>query len=370
MRLSPLLLMFAFTACEGATKNDAAAAPKAPVSDLLPPPPAEGAAGAPVDNDMPADTVIATWDGGQITYGDIASSISNDMVKAKVEYLSTKYSTQNDALENLLLEKLLDAEAKKRGMADASALIEAEVKSKVADPTPAEVEAFYPQVARQLRNAPLEQVRDQVTGALRQRKEKERFFAYVDELKTAHAVANTLPFPDLPRFDVSVDDDPMLGNKDAKVTIVQFAEFQCPYCGKARDSVDQVMKNYEGKVRMVFRDFPLSFHPRAIPAAIAANCAEKQGKYWEVHNDMMSNQRALEESDLTGYATKAGLNLDKWNACRQDPAIAAEVQADVAAGSALGVTGTPAFFINGIMLSGAQPYEQFKTIVDRELAGS
>ena len=179
--------------------------------------------------------------------------------------------------------------------------------------------------------------------------------------------SSELPFPDLPRIAVSVDDDPMMGVKDAPITIVQFAEYQCPYCGKAGESIDRVMEEYAGKVQMVYRDFPLSFHPRAVPAAVAANCAGEQDKYWEMHKLLMSNQRALEEGDLVAHAQTLELDMAKWNTCREDPAQAAEVQADMEAGAEAGVSGTPAFFINGIMLSGALPFEQFKEVIDREL---
>ena len=133
--------------------------------------------------------------------------------------------------------------------------------------------------------------------------------------------------------------------------------------------IDQVMEKYEGKVRMVYRDFPLSFHDRAIPAAIAANCAGEQGQYWPMYDALMSNQRALAESDLTKHATTLGLDLDKWNTCRKDPAQEAEVQKDFEDGTKAGVQGTPAFFINGIFLNGAGPLEQFTAIIDAELAG-
>ena len=128
------------------------------------------------------------------------------------------------------------------------------------------------------------------------------------------------------------------------------------------------MKEYEGKVKMVFRDFPLSFHDRAIPAAVAANCAGEQGKYLEMHDEMMSNQRALSESDLKGYATKISLDIPKWETCLKDPKQEAEVKKDMDDGAVAGVSGTPAFFINGIMLSGALPFERFKEVIDKELA--
>ena len=118
---------------------------------------------------------------------------------------------------------------------------------------------------------------------------------------------------------------------------------------------------------MVFRDFPLDFHAQAIPAAVAANCAGEQGKYWEMHKKMMAQQYALEESNLVSYATEINLDLEKWHTCRKDPAQTAEVKKDQADGAKVGVSGTPAFFINGILLSGALPFEQFQEIIDLEL---
>lgn len=317
-----------------------------------------------------ADTVVASWEGGKVTYGELQSEIKTQLTKLEVDYLTNRYEAQSNGLDNMVLGQLLEAEAKKRGLADANALLEQEVRGKVADPSDAEVTEFYPQIQRQLRNKPLEEVRDQVKGALRQKRERDRFVAYIDEVKKGAGLQITLPAPELPRMDVSIDDDPIRGNKDAKVTIVQFADFQCPYCGKANDTVQQVMKDYDGKVRMVFRDFPLGFHDRAIPAAVAVNCANEQGKYWEMFDQVMPNQRSLDDESLSKFASNAKLDMAKWNACRNDPSKAEEVAHDQSDGQALGVTGTPAFFINGIMLSGAQPYDQFKSIIDRELAGS
>lgn len=315
------------------------------------------------------ETVVATWEGGTITYGELYGDIKNELVKLEVDYLSQRYDAQSNGLQDMVLQRLLEAEAKRQGVADAGALLEKEVRGKVTDPTDKEVEEFYPQVQRQLRNKPLEEVKEQVRGALRQKRERDRFMAYIDELKKKAGLQITLPMPDLPRMDVSADDDPVRGAKDAKVTIIQFADFQCPYCGKAFETVQRVLADYDGKVKMVFRDFPLGFHDRAVPAAVAVNCAEEQGKYWEMYDQVMPNQRALSDEDLTAVAGRLNLDLGKWNACRQDPARVAEVEKDQADGAAVGVTGTPAFFINGIMISGAQPYEQFKAIIDRELAG-
>lgn len=363
------LALFLLVACGASTPEGGAGGAVSSAEAKSPAPAASAAPAAMPGGELDPSTVVATWDGGQVTYGELSGEIKTQLIKLQVDYLTQKYETETDALQNKVIEQLLSAEAKSRGLADANALLEAEVKNKVADPTDAEVADFYPQVARQLRNKPLEEVKDQVKGALRQRMERDRFLAYIDELKTKSNLKLELPAPNLPRMDVSVDDDPVRGNPDAKVTIIQFADFQCPYCGKANSTVQQVLKDYDGKVKMVFRDFPLGFHASATPAAVAANCAGKQGKYWEMFDQIMPNQRELEEADLVKYAQNAKVDIGKWQECRKDPAEVAEVQKDQADGAALGVTGTPAFFINGIMLSGAQPYEQFKTLIDRELAG-
>ena len=312
-------------------------------------------------------TVVATWEGGQVTYGDLMADIEGQLITARIEYLNSVHGVEKQTLEGKVMEAILELEAKARGFADPDALLKDEVEAKVTPPTEEEAEAFYPVVARQLRGMPYEQAKPQIMAELLRRKQSERFSVYIEELKDKHQVSNALPFPDLPRIPVSADDDPFIGAEDAEITIVQFAEYECPYCGRANPAVEQVMKEYEGKVKMVYRDFPLSFHQRAIPAAVAANCAGAQGKYWEMHEVLMGNQSALQDTDLVGYATQIGLDLDAWSTCRDDPAQVAEVQKDMQDGAKAGVSGTPAFFINGIMLSGAQPFEAFKDIIDREL---
>lgn len=310
---------------------------------------------------------VATWDGGAVVYGDLYGDVKGQLIRAEVEYLTAKYQTESQALESKVMEALLEAETKKQGLENVEALLKKEIEDKVGEPTEEEMQAFYQVMQRQLRGAPYDAVKPQVAAEVTRRKQTEVFGAYIEGLKATYNVKVELPFPELPRIPVSVDDDPSIGPEDAPITIVQFAEYQCPYCGKAGEAVDQVMEKYGDKVRMVYRDFPLSFHPRAIPAAVAANCAGDQGKYWEMHKLLMSDQRALEDADLTAHATTLQLDLAKWNTCREDPAQAAEVQKDFEDGQAAGVSGTPAFFINGVMLSGAQPYSEFERIIEREL---
>jgi protein-disulfide isomerase len=221
---------------------------------------------------------------------------------------------------------------------------------------------------RKLRGMPLEQVRPQVVGELLNRAKAERFEAYLAQVRDRYKVDVSLPRPQIPRIPVSVDDDPYKGPEDAPITIVQFAEFQCQFCGRAKETIDKLLENYPTQIRMVFRDFPLGFHDRAVPAAVAANCAGSQGKYFEMYDLLMTNQRALSDIDLRGHARTIGLDIDAWIACRANPEQTQEVMKDMADGAAVGVTGTPAFFVNGIMVSGAQPYSAFEEIILRELA--
>ncbi len=159
---------------------------------------------------------------------------------------------------------------------------------------------------------------------------------------------------------------PIKGAKDALVTIVQFSDFQCPFCSRVEPTIDQVMKEYAGKVRVAWRNLPLPFHNNAKPAAIAAMAANEQGKFWQMHDILFKNQQALSAADLEKYAQEIGLNMTKFKAALADKKIAERIEADSAMGAKIGARGTPAFFINGTFLSGAQPFEQFKARIDQE----
>jgi protein-disulfide isomerase len=167
---------------------------------------------------------------------------------------------------------------------------------------------------------------------------------------------------------VPVGDSPVRGPADAWVTIVEFADFECPYCGRAAPTVASIGQAYPDDVRLIFKHYPLPFHPRAEPAALAAVCAMAQGAFWPMHDLLFANQKALEDSDLEGYASSLALDLPSWHTCLQDPASAALIQDDVTSGDNAGVTGTPTFFINGKALEGAQPYDVFAQAVEKARA--
>jgi protein-disulfide isomerase len=162
-------------------------------------------------------------------------------------------------------------------------------------------------------------------------------------------------------------DDSCKGAKDALVTLVEFSEFQCPFCGRVLPTMQEVLKNYEGKVRVCFKHSPLPFHKDAVPASIAALEAKQQGKFWEMHDKLFANQRALSRADLEKYAGEAGLNVDAVKAALDGNKYKSVIDEHQKLGSELGARGTPTFFINGRKLVGAQPFPSFKNIIDEEV---
>ena len=178
--------------------------------------------------------------------------------------------------------------------------------------------------------------------------------------------------PTLPRLEVSEDDDPALGPEDAPVVIIEFGDYECPFCKRWRQTVfDPMMRDYGDKIRLVYRDFPLtSIHPQAVPAAIAANCAGEQGKYWEFHDLLFLGELPLGQEAYLEYARRLNLDMEAFQTCikDEDGRQEAEIRKDFQDGLRLGVQGTPTFFINGVPVVGAQPYEVFRTIIERELS--
>ncbi|TSC73997.1 MAG: DSBA oxidoreductase [Parcubacteria group bacterium Gr01-1014_44] len=177
--------------------------------------------------------------------------------------------------------------------------------------------------------------------------------------------------------EVSADDDPFLGEKKAPVTIIEFSDFQCPFCRSFwKDTLPLIKSTYidTGKVKFVYRDFPLSFHSGARPAAEAAECAEDQGKYWQMHDKIFNEQDKqgqgtvqFTKEDVVKWASQIGLDMGKFNSCLDSGKYRAEVDKDMADGTAAGVSGTPAFFINGRLVVGAQPFSAFQEAIEAEL---
>ncbi len=174
--------------------------------------------------------------------------------------------------------------------------------------------------------------------------------------------------PDTTVYKVPVDDSPTKGPANALITLVEFSDYQCPFCSRAHNTVLELEKDYGSKMRVVMKQHPLDFHARAKPAALAALAAGAQGKYWEMHDKMFANQQALDDANLESYAKDVGLNVEKWKADMKQQKFADQIAKETALALSLGATGTPAFFINGRKLSGAQPKPNFARIFDEEIA--
>ncbi len=168
-------------------------------------------------------------------------------------------------------------------------------------------------------------------------------------------------------YAVQVGDSAAHGPADAWVTIVEVSDFQCPFCGKVVPTINELQKKYGNDIRVVFKNNPLSFHPRAMPGAMAAECAREQGKFWDVYERLFTNQKALEDADLEKYAKESGVDMGRWKSCYSSNKYKSRIEEEQRQMVTLGARGTPAFFINGRFLSGAQPVQAFEAIIDEEL---
>jgi protein-disulfide isomerase len=274
------------------------------------------------------------------------------------------YEARKNAIEEIAGEKLIDIEAKARGVST-TALIDQEITSKVQMVSDAEVTAWYNANKSRVQGASLDQVRSPIRNLLYQERTATVYQAFVDQLKLKTPVRITL---EPPRQKVATADSPSQGSTNAPIEIVEFSDFQCPYCLRAHPTVKQVLDTYGNKIRFVYRNYPLPSHPNARPAAEAAQCANEQGQFWAYHDRLFADQSKLSDTDLKASAAALGLDAGKFNACFDSHKYKARVDADLQAGNEAGVDGTPAFFINGRMLSGAQPYDEFKRVIDEELA--
>jgi protein-disulfide isomerase len=173
------------------------------------------------------------------------------------------------------------------------------------------------------------------------------------------------------RYDVPIDDDPILGPQDAPITLIEFSDYECPYCRKWHAEVfPRLQEAFPGQIRYVYRDFPLvSIHSNAAPAAEAANCAGDQEKYWEYNEMLFSMERSLNQESYVEYARELALDIDQFSQCLESRQYQEEVSSDYEYAANLGIRSTPTFFINGIAIVGAQPFEVFEDLINKELAG-
>ncbi|PYQ20433.1 MAG: thioredoxin [Acidobacteria bacterium] len=306
--------------------------------------------------------VVAQVAGSNITLEDVDHRAGGKLQRLRDE----EYQARHQALEEIIAERLVEKEAASRGLTT-EALLKAEVEAKVPLPTPAEVKGIYEQNRASAGGRSLEQVAPLIERSLRQQRLAERAGQFRDELKARAAVKVSLEAPRTP-LEIPAD-APVLGPAGAPVTIVEYLDYQCPFCHRVQGVVDDVMSRYPGRVRFVHREFLLG-KPRSLAAARAARCAGEQGKFWEYHRDLLVRPGDMGDEDLQRRAQAMGLEGGKFGACVASDRFDAAINRASESGTELGIAATPTFFINGRRLVGVHPVGEFRELIDSELRKS
>ena len=308
-----------------------------------------------------AGEIVAVVDDRSFTITELDDWIRDDLYRQEIagKSPSQMHLLRKEGLQRMIEERVVEAEASRSNL-DPSQVLERE-RDALGPVTDEEVERFYAERANRLKDATLEELAPRIREYL----QHQRASAAVARLRER---ANVTVLLEPPRVAVE-SNGPSLGPAEAAVTIVEFSDFQCPFCQRAIPVLKELRERYPNDVRVVYRHFPLdSIHPRARPAAEASLCAHDQGKFWPYHDKLFENSAALADDDLRRYATELEIDADRFERCLAERPHRETVETDLAAASTAGVNGTPAFFVNGIFLEGAQPASAFVELIDAELA--
>jgi protein-disulfide isomerase len=301
-------------------------------------------------------TVLATIGDHPITLGEVDSKV-----------VAQLYDLRKQALDEIIDNYLVQREARRAGL-KTDEYIGRQIKLSTPRVTAHEAEQFYGQHKAQLDaqtgGQSFNQIKPRLIDALQHQRDQEGKEQLIRKLRAENHVSVLL---EAPHVNVASAGHPSSGASSAPVTIIEFSDFQCPFCRAAENSLKQVRQKYGNQIRLVYMDFPLTFHPHAMDAARAARCAADQDKFWQFHDALFLDQKKLDPDNLKQTAAKIGLDRGKFNACFSSDKQDAGIRKDMAEGSSLGVTGTPTFFINGRELVGAQPAPKFNEVIDEEL---
>jgi protein-disulfide isomerase len=300
--------------------------------------------------------VVATVGTHSITQEDVDRSVLQSVNPARL------YDLRKDALDRLINDYLL-TQAAKQAHVTPDAYLKSQIHSKKI--TEADAKKFYNGNKDRFGKTSFDQVKVRLIVALQQQEDSQQIDQVIAKLRASQNVKIAL---EAPRVAVVSTGHPSLGAKDAPITMVEFGDFQCPFCRASENSVKEVRAKYGDKVRVVYMDFPLGIHAHAMDAANAARCAGEQDKFWQYHDAMFADQSKLAPADLKASAAKLGLDAKKFGACLDKAKYQPQIQQDMAEATKLGVTGTPTFFINGREITGAQPAQKFEDIIDDEMA--
>lgn len=308
---------------------------------------------------------LAKVNGKTITQGDVEKAAATEFAQLERECSNNRHTLVENKLKQLVQDTMVEAEAKAKGVSKDQLIADATKAAPVSD---ADVDKFYEENKAQI---PPQITKEQVTPRIKQYLEQQRqnearttFYASLESKYKADYLIEPVRVP----VDAATYTPPVKGPTSAPVTIVEFSDFQCPFCSRVVPTLQEVEKKYGDKVRVVFRQYPLPIHPNAPKAAEASLCANDQGKFWEMHDAMFADQGGLAVDGLKAKAAKiAGMKADQFNSCLDSGKHADEVKKDIAAGSAAGVNGTPAMFVNGRFISGAVPIDEITKVIDDEL---
>jgi protein-disulfide isomerase len=317
---------------------------------------------------MAPTEVVATVGSSPVTLADVDAIALQESASSfgNARLVQALYLARRAALDEIIATRLIEQEAKARGT-QADALVKQEIDGKTRVPTAEDVTFWYQTNPDAVQGRPLEQLSTAIRSLLTEQRLAEAHNSFVETLKLKTPVTVRL---DPPRQTVASEGHAAKGPKGAPVEIVEFSDFQCPFCQRVNPTVDQVLKTYGDRIRFVYRHYPLPNHPNARPAAEAAVCADQQGKFWAFHDRLFGSPDKLTGADLKAHAAAAGVDTAKFNACVDGKLTKDAVELDIKEANAVGVSATPTFFVNGRSLEGAQPFDAFKRLIDEELAAA
>ena len=315
----------------------------------------------------PESPTVARVGDTTISEADLQKGLRGELLKSEVEYRQKIYQTKKHYLDYLIDAQLVRDEAKRRGITPAE-LMKAEVGDPGSNVSEEEVRALYDKYKSKIQGS-YKQHHDELKAYVVNQKRDQLKRDLLARLRNEGHVEVTLAYPDLPQVEIAgAEGAPAKGAEAAPVTIVEFADFQCPFCRRMVEPLQQVLDAYPGKVRLVYRHFPIATHPLSRSLAEASACAGEQGHFWEYHDLVFAHQEELSEGKLTEFAKQVGVNDDAFKSCVDERRYQQRVETDLAAGRDVGVEGTPAFFVNGRPLFGAVSLQTFHDVIDRELA--
>jgi len=306
--------------------------------------------------------VVATINGKNISLKELNEGIKTPLYDAKMKVYNLQYSQ----LQNLLLEEFAKSHPLGKDLSFPAFMEKHVVKNTTV--TEQMVSQFI-KINKIPANKINAKYRGQVTKYLRSDLIKKQVTIWFEKESKKYKVVINLKRPERPRINIPVGQSPSLGNKDAKITIIEYSDFQCPYCAKAEETVQELLKKYGKDIRLVYKQYPLSFHKEAFKASEASLCANEQSNefFWKLHDEMFNDIRHLKVGELKGKAEKLGMNKKQFSDCIKSGKYTAQVNAEIAEGNKYGVSSTPMFFVNGIVVKGAKPFSEFEKIILEEL---